>query len=94
MQLHPVVHLTVDETSLAWLDEFRSRLLALEKRSIEKPVDLLQLIRNLPRGAPGLDFESVTTGANERRIILKPSDQYLGLMAALRAWDRVADAVK
>lgn len=80
------IKVTFDNDSIAWIVDLRSHLSALEK-IVHKPVNLLQLIRDLPRSTASFNFEFVATGAGEGRIVLEPSDRYLHLMTALRAFD-------
>lgn len=80
------IKVTVDPASGDWLREFAARMSGLADL-VDKPVDLVQLVSDLPRGAAGLHFESVTTGgAGDRRLILKPGNAFLELMSALRAF--------
>jgi hypothetical protein len=92
MQAPSVVKVTFDEASIAWLGELSDRLSAFEK-PVDLPVEIRQLIRDLPRGAAGLDFEPVATRTSERRIVLKPSERWIHLMAALRTFDGRSHAV-
>jgi hypothetical protein len=92
MQAPPVVKVTFDKASIAWIGELCDRLSAFEK-IVDLPVEIRQLIRNLPRGAAGLDFEPVAARTSECRITLKPSEQWIHLMAALRTFDGRSHAV-
>lgn len=77
-----------DEAALSWLAELRTWLSALGDL-VEKPVEIVQLVRDLPRGAAAFHLESSPTGnADEYRLILKPSEALLGLMAAMRTLER------
>jgi hypothetical protein len=93
MQAPTVVNVTFDEDSIAWLDELCDRLSAFEK-IVDLPVKLRQLIRDLPRGASGFDFEPVTTRTSECRVALKLSEEWIHLMAALRTFDGGSHAVR
>jgi hypothetical protein len=88
------VKVVVDDGSISWLRELRTRLSGFAK-VIEKPVEILQLIRNLPRGAVCFDRELLATGrANDFRVLLKPRCELLGLMAALRAFNGEGNAIR
>ena len=87
------VRLSYDDSTLEFLAELRSRLSRLSE-AVHKPVNLLNLIRDLSPRSAAIHFELMRTGrAIERRIILKPSDALLRLMTALRAWDGESDCV-
>jgi hypothetical protein len=87
-----IVSIEFDQTSLAWLDELKSRLSALEL--VQCPVEVVQLIRDLPHGTAAFDLRSFSTGrANDYRVVLEPSDALLNLMATLRTFDRDRNSV-
>src|SRR3954447_1987326 len=84
MQTAPI---TVDASSLAWLAELRERLSRFSQL-VEKPVDLVKLIHDLPKPV-SRNFNLVAArGAGESRIVLKRSDCMVRLMTALLALDR------
>ncbi|MBB3020688.1 hypothetical protein FHR70_003774 [Microvirga lupini] len=87
------ITLTADAVSISFLDELNRRLTALSEL-VEKPVDLVELIRDIPRAASAFNFKSLPTGrAGEFRLVLEPCDGLLRLMAALRASDREGNLV-
>lgn len=87
------IALVWDENSTAFLAELTRRLTAFSEL-VEKPVELIEIIRDIPRGAAAIRPKSVPTGrAGEFRLILEPCDALLRLMPALRALDREGDFV-
>jgi hypothetical protein len=88
-----IYRLSFDENSLEWLAEITTRLLSLDK-IVPRSVELIEIIRNTPRGAAAFDLECLGTGrANEQRIVLQPGDTLLRLMTTLRALDGKADCI-
>src|SRR6266508_4137886 len=81
------IKVTFDSCSMAWLHELHRRVSAFADL-VEKPVDLLNLIRDLPRGAAAFDLECVRTPrTDDCRIVLKPCEAMLRFMTAMRAFD-------
>lgn len=79
--------------SLAWTGELANRLSAL-REIVPRPVEIVELLRDAPRGAAAFNAKTVPTGvANEFRIVLEPCDALLRLMAALRAGNWEHDLV-
>jgi hypothetical protein len=82
------IQIVVDEGSLAWLDELTTRLLAFGDL-VQRPIEIVELIRRLPDRAAAFNLRSLPTGlANDYRIVLEASEALLGLMTSLRALDR------
>lgn len=87
------VNTMVDPNSLVGLKEFRARL-SWFYQLVEKPVDLVELINRLPRGAAAFKLQTCpTSGAGEQRVIFQFAQPWFDLMAALRALDRDGDFV-
>jgi hypothetical protein len=83
-----------DEDALVWLSELPARISGFADL-VEKPINIVQLIRDLPQAAAAFCFERLGTGrTSENRIVLKPSNGMLRLMAALRALDRHSHRIR
>jgi hypothetical protein len=87
-----VVHVTVDESSIAWIDELATRLSSLDLA--KSPVKIVELVRRIFQRAPAFNLKRLPAGlADECRVVLYPSDAMLSLMAALRTFDRGCDLI-
>lgn len=76
----------VDGDSLAFLAEMRARLSALADLA-EKPADLVDLVRRLPRGPGAIDVQRLPAGGTgEHRIVFEFAQPWRELMAELRAF--------
>jgi hypothetical protein len=83
-----------DGATMFDLDELRRNLLRLSK-SVEQPVEIIDLIGRFLNGRLACNFKCLTTGtANNRRIGFDFSQGLLALMTAMRAWDRNHDLVR
>ncbi|HVB33741.1 MAG TPA: hypothetical protein VNJ52_05125 [Patescibacteria group bacterium] len=77
-----------------WLKEMLGEVLLLRDSDADGllPAELLQSFldfQEAPSELFSFDFKrEVAGGADEYRIILKPSDRFLNFVLALRAWDR------
>lgn len=82
------ISITADARSVEWLNELSARLSAFADL-VEKPVDIVQLVRDLSHcrvAAFDLNFVR-TTKTNDSRIVLKPRKALNRLMTTLRARD-------
>lgn len=82
-----ILSLTVDDASLSWLEELAGHLSLLEQ-VIDCPVELPNLVLSSLCGPSGFDFKLMPAPAGENRVSLEFSENMIGIMTALRAFNR------
>lgn len=84
---------TIHGPDVSLLEELKTNLSRFSK-AVQKPVNLIQLVRRVLDGGLASNFKCSTTGsALNRRIILDPSQRLLNLVTAMRAWNRKCQVV-
>ena len=82
-----VIRFGPDEASVVWIQELVGFLPLLES-GVERPLDLVETLRDLPPKEIWFSVEQLpTAGADEILFRLQPCEALLKLMSALRACD-------
>ena len=84
--------LVVEQQPVGWVAELKARLSVL-REVVPRPVEIVQLVRDIPESGRFYTERLPAKRAGEVRIALKPSEAMLGLLAALRARDGDGDFV-
>lgn len=89
----PTIRISFDPSSLAWITEI-TRCLSVLNELVPRPVEIIDLIDNLPDRAAAFNLRSLPTlGTDDRRLVLEPCQGFRDLVAAVRAREGVGEFV-
>ena len=89
----PTIRISFDPASLSWINEI-TRCLSVLNELVPRPVEIIDLIDNLPDRAAAFNLRSLPAfGANDRRLVLEPCQGFRDLVAAVWAREGMGEFV-